>query len=382
METSPLLAVTAGPDLLGTLQRVWGEGAAVLVLPPGLPEAARAETLARLRPTGFLEDGGAVTSLPGEPVADGIAVVLQTSGTTGTPKGVCLSHRALRAAAAASCERLGAEPGDAWLACVPLHHVAGLGILVRSLHLGSTPEVHQAFEPDRVAGSGAEYVSLVPTMLTRLLDGGVDVARFKAILLGGARIPSELLDRAADAGATVVRSYGMTETCGGIAYEGVPLSGVELRIEPDGRIAVAGPSLMDGYRHDGSGIEDGWFVTSDLGRLEDGRLQVLGRTDDVITTGGEKVAPAPLEALLREHPGVSEACVVGVPDERWGERVVAFLVPSGEGTRPSEADIRAHLEPRVSGAHLIPKRVIVLDSLPRNDGGGPDRAALRRRAET
>ncbi|WP_449063100.1 AMP-binding protein [Planomonospora algeriensis] len=352
-------------------------GPAILPLAPDLPGPALRATLEALRPARL--DG--VRQAGGEPVPPEVAVVIATSGTTGAPKGVQLSSAALRASASASLERLGARPGERWLCCLPPSHVSGLQVLVRSLLGGTEPVVHEGFSPEAVLGAGAEHVSLVPTQLRRLLAVSADLSAFRTILLGGAAAPPGLLDEARAAGARVVTTYGMSETCGGCVYDGRPLDGVELRIgggARDGRIRIAGPVLFSGYRLRPdltAAARDGdWFVTSDLGTLEGGRLRVLGRADDVINTGGEKVVAAAVAAAVAEHPAVDDAAVVGRPDPEWGERVVAVVVSPAP---PPLAELRAFVKERLP-AYAAPAELVVLPELPLLANGKPDLAALRR----
>ncbi|MCU1693446.1 MAG: AMP-dependent synthetase and ligase [Frankiales bacterium] len=299
------------------------------------------------------------------PVDDDVAVVVPTSGSTGAPKGVLLTAAALLASAAAALERLGG-PGR-WLLAVPPTRVGGLQVLVRSLVAGLDPVVlppgpFTASSLDGVVG--CRYASLVPTQLGRLPDGALD--GFDAVLLGGAAAPAPLLARF----PPVVTTYGMSETSGGCVYDGVPLPGVE--VEAGARVRLRGPVLAKGYR-DGAPLvdPDGWFTTGDVGTLVDGRLVVHGRADDVINTGGQKVAPAAVEEVLLAHPGVREVAVVGVPDPEWGQRVVAHVV----GTL-SLADARDWVGERLDRAHA-PRELVQHASLPLLTGGKVDRRALQ-----
>ncbi|MGF0115648.1 AMP-binding protein [Promicromonospora sp. Marseille-Q5078] len=339
-----------------------------------------------------IDGGPAVVPLPrttAGPVPPGTALVVRTSGSTGAPREVALTADALRASASATHERLGG-PGR-WVLTLPPTHVAGLQVVVRSV-LAGTPltaaDPAARFTPDGLAdllepaadaaGDDPLYVSLVPTQVHRLLEAARDgaprglaaLARSAAVLLGGAASPPALLGRAADAGVRVVTTYGMSETAGGCVYDGAALRGVRVRVvpadlsEPQGRmgragsdrsrevgvIELGGPTLAEGYlgdedataaafRTDGDGAR--WFRTSDLGRLApDGTLQVLGRADDVVVTGGVNVAPAPVEALVGELLG-GEACVVGVPDPEWGQALVAVVTaPSATSVLTSSSHLR------------------------------------------
>jgi O-succinylbenzoic acid--CoA ligase len=325
---------------------------------------------------------------PAEPVEAGTAVIIATSGSTGEPKGVLLSSDALWASATATHNRLGG-PGH-WLLATPAHYIGGLQVLVRSLLAGTTcavlPPGH--FDGDRFAeaatavrGDGPRYTALVPTQLGRLLDGGgpgLAAARaFDAIIIGAAATSPGLRERAADAGVRIVPAYGMSETASGCVYDGFPLDGVQAKIGPDDRILLSGPVLAHGYRLrpdlTAEAFADGWFRTGDRGRLVDGRLEVLGRLDDVINTGGVKVSAAAVERALGSCPGVRESCVVGLADSEWGQIVAAAIVPEGAG--PAAEDLRAAVRAS-AGAAAVPKRLEFVDALPLRGPGKIDRTAV------
>jgi o-succinylbenzoate---CoA ligase len=332
---------------------------------------------------------------PGEPLdpgeddpADPTAVVVATSGSTGTPKGALLPAGALRASAAATAARLAPGPGtQRWVLALPAHHVAGLQVLLRSVRAGTEPVVlppgpfSAAAFVAATARADADRLltSLVPTQLVRLLDAGEEaraaLARYDAVLVGSAATPGALLERARAAGVRVVTTYGSSETCGGCVYDGVPLDGVVPALEED-RLTLAGPVLARGYRglpgH--PAFSGGRFRTDDTAVLEDGRVRVLGRVDDLVTTGGLKVAPALVEEALAGTPGVGEVVVVGVPDAEWGQRVVAAVVPAG--TAPTLAELRERVGAAVA-RHAAPRQLLLLDELPLRGPGKPDRAALR-----
>lgn len=362
-----------GPRLFEAIARALsGVGPAVL---PLSPEHA-AEALAALRPT-EVETVDGVSRADGEGVPGEVAVVVATSGSTGRPKGVRLSADALRASAAASLSRLSAAPGERWLCCLPPSHVSGLQVLVRSLLTGTEPIIHERFDPYAVLASGAAHVSLVPTQLHRLVELGADLSVFRTILLGGAAAPAGLLDRARELGARVVTTYGMSETSGGCVYDGVPLDGVKVEIGPDGLIRLAGPTLFSGYQGGPAApFEGDWFVTSDLGEFADGRLRVLGRADDVINTGGEKVVAARVAAVLAEHPEVAEVAVVGRSDPEWGEAVVAVVVPRSAAGPPTLAQLRAYAKERLP-AYAAPRALRLLPRLPLLPTGKTDLEMLR-----
>ncbi|HEX2300790.1 MAG TPA: AMP-binding protein, partial [Pseudonocardiaceae bacterium] len=237
-----------------------------------------------------------------------------------------------------------------------------------------------------LAGEGRCYTALVPTQLARLLDTDPDsLTGFDAVLLGGSAPPPELLRRAHAAGVRVVTTYGMTETAGGCVYDGWPLDGMQVRVDgPEagpGRVELAGPMLATGYldapEDTAAAFRDGWFRTADLGCLDgQGRLQVLGRADDVVVTGGLNVAPAEVEAVLTGMPGVAAACVVGLPDPKWGERVTAVVVPVDPGRPPDPGALRAAARRLLTGAQT-PKEIVLFDALPLRGVGKPDRSAVR-----
>jgi o-succinylbenzoate---CoA ligase len=299
-------------------------------------------------------EDGTVPRTGGRPVDDGDALVVTTSGTTGTPKAVVLTHRAVAASATATSRRLGVEPsGDRWLACLPLAHVGGLSVVTRAVLTGTPLTVHPGFDAAAAMASGATLVSLVPTALAR-----VDPGRFRTIVLGGASPPEVLAPN-------VVTTYGLTETGSGVVYDGRHLDGVEVRIAAGGEVHLRGPMLLRAYR-DGTDPKDadGWLATGDLGRFEDGRLVVHGRRDDLIITGGENVWPEPVERVLAEAPGVAAVAVAGAPDAEWGQRVVAYVVAADVSRPPTLADLRARIK-AVLPAWCAPRQLVLVDTLPR-----------------
>lgn len=307
-------------------------------------------------------------------------LVVRTSGSTGTPKDVLLSHAAMTASATATHERLGG-PGQ-WLLALPPTGVAGLQVLFRSILAGTSAVVadeHLSLAAAIEAMDGERrYASLVPTQLYRLVEAG-DVGvltGLDALLVGGAAVSPRLVDHVRDAGVNVVRTYGMSETCGGCVYDGEPLDGVRVDVGEDGRVRLSGAVLMDGYADADATAEvlrDGWFDTRDLGELtHDGRLRVLGRLDDVVVSGGVNVPLPAVAAVLRDLDGVDELELVGVPDAEWGEKVVACLV--GDVRLPAMRDaVEAAGLPRT----WAPRSVLRLDAVPLLPGGKIDRMRLR-----
>ena len=360
-----------------------GSGDALLPLPP---DAAGARALDALEPDTLLRAGE-------DDDDDPTALVLATSGSTGTPKGGLLQASALTASATATQSRLGG-PGT-WLLALAPHHVAGVQVLVRSGLAGTVPEALDltgGFSTDafvrgtqalRGRTEGRRYTALVPTQLLRLLDAGpaavAAVASYDAVLVGAAATPPSLLARAHDAGVRAVTTYGMSETCGGCVYDGTPLDGVAVDLE-DGQVLLGGPMVARGYRlRPGADafVERGgrrWFRTDDLGEVVDGRLRVTGRADDVIVTGGLKVSPGAVEAVVAGLAGVGECVVVGVPDAEWGQVVVAVVVPSG-AEPPALQRVREAVTAEL-GPVAAPRRLVVVDRLPLRGPGKPDRTAI------
>ncbi|MGZ4497319.1 MAG: AMP-binding protein [Nocardioides sp.] len=307
-------------------------------------------------------------------------LVVETSGSTGRPKRVVLSRRAVLASVSATERRLDAT--GRWLLTLPASYVAGLQVVCRSLVAGQEPvllEEHGSFAEAAARVGGGGFVSLVPTQLHRMLATDEDTAAlrsFHTVLLGGGTVDAALRARAAEAGVRVVATYGSSETAGGCVYDGYALDGVAVAVAPDGRIRISGPTLFDGYEGDpaltADTLVDGWFLTSDAGRLdEDGRLQVFGRLDDVVVSGGVNVPTPAVAARLREHPAVRAAEVLGLPDEEWGHRVVAFVV--GEVGLDEARDWVAEAHPR----SWAPREVVALDELPLLGNGKVDRMRLR-----
>jgi o-succinylbenzoate---CoA ligase len=402
---SPVPAPT-GPQALGLLPALRaalsGSGESLLLYSPSEPPSPFAQgnsvspgSPMRLSPVDEFDDD------PDDPTA----VLLRTSGSTGPPKEVMLTASALFTSASATHDRLGG-PGH-WLLALPVHHVAGVQVLVRSLLTGRPPHVmdlsagfrvHDFTQAVAAMRGPRRYTALVPTQLHRILDGGpdaVDALRaLDAVLVGGAATPPRLLERAREVGAHVVTTYGMTETCSGCVYDGVPLDGVTVETETEdgvtapagtrspgtGRIRLGGPTLARGYRTgpdeafhtDPSGRR--WVRTDDLGTWDGAALVVRGRLDDVIVTGGLKVAPSAVESALADLPGVEQVVVCGVPDPQWGHRVVAVLVPSGPEP-PGLERVRTHVA-SLLGRHAAPRQVIARETLPLLPSGKPDRIRI------
>ncbi|PID54614.1 MAG: AMP-dependent synthetase [Micrococcales bacterium] len=367
----------------------------VLRFDPATLSAADACALAEKALTGtgpaLVPDGPAVSSV--HSVTSTVALLLPTSGSTGTPKLVELSAGALLASATATTSYLGGA-GD-WLLALPLTHIAGWQVVIRAVSTGASLHMLPADRPftadaftETVRRRPPRYLSLVPTQLKRLLqqrDSTAALAQCDAVLIGGAAVDSRLTQRAQRAGIRVVRTYGMTETCGGCVYDGVPLPGTHLSVEQaTSRVWLSGPMLARGYLGDPERTaatfvtRDGqrWVRTGDAGHIgPDGALHIDGRLDNVIVTGAEKVHPGAVERVLRPHLG--HVAVVGLPDEQWGQRVVALVTgrPRQSDIEDGTAAVRAQLGPAA-----VPKQVLMVDELPVTALGKPDRVATARMA--
>jgi O-succinylbenzoic acid--CoA ligase len=366
-----------GPDWAGLLADAWAAGAAVAPVDHRLPAGwvKRLRTVAR--PTAILEDGAVRRLRSGAPAGQDVRLVMATSGTTDRPKLVEHTARGLEAALRTGSDRVGATAAHPWVACLPVAHMGGMLVVARAALWGWPAEVHEAFDAERVAGAvsrGARFISVVPTMLVRLLAAGVDLSRFEAILVGGSSFEPALRHRAEDAGAAVVHTYGLTESCGGAVYGGAALDGVDLRIDPrTSEIMLRAPQVMRGYRLDeratAAAIDpEGWLHTGDAGRLTGERLAVDGRMDVVIVTGGEKVWPSHVEAALRADPAVADVLVVGRSDEEWGERVEAIVVPADPAAPPTLDAVRSRARARLP-AFALPRSIVIAKVLERTPSG-------------
>ncbi len=374
------LDLPGGAGFVDALRAIWDTGDAAAPLDPRLPAEARARVLTALRPSRIVASDGEIHSLAdGLPVEEGDALVVATSGSSGQPKGVVLTHDAISSSARATTERLGVDRDrHTWLACLPLAHIGGLSVVSRALLTATPLMVLPGFVAETVEELGRSgrvtHVSLVATALGRL-----DPSVFTTVLLGGSQPPEELPPNA-------VVTYGMTETGSGVIYDGIPLDDVEVAIAhfddhtAEGEILIRAPMLMRSYRDGETGRVMGpdgsttWFGSGDGGYLnDDGKLVVSGRLAEVITTGGEKVWPDAVELVLLSHPGVAEAGVWRRSDPEWGERVVAWVVP--RAVRPDPEDLK-ELVASVVAPWAAPKEIVFTDALPRTPSGKLKRGDL------
>lgn len=387
-ETHLVATVLPSSALAPVAVAAWASGEAIMPLDPATPAAEIERLLHLLRPTHLLDPSGRHRRHGGVPVPAGTAAVVATSGTTGAPKGVVLTRAGLVAMAHGYSARLEAGDGDRWLACVPLHHVAGLAILGRAWVTDLPHVVHDGFDLARVAASptveGTTIVSLVPTMLLRLLDTGAPLREYRRVIVGGAPCPPDLRARALSEGVALVETYGLSETWGGCVLDGTPIPGCDVRTSEDGEILVRGSMVMRGYRFAPeltAGVleAEGWLRTGDVGSIAHGVVTITDRSRDIVISGGVNISPTEVEGVLARHPGVSDIGVAGSPDPEWGERVVAYVVPADRACPPTLDALRAFARDHLVTAKL-PREIVVVDRIPRTSSGKPRRRLLCRTA--
>ena len=379
-----------GPAWLDVLWDLWIDGVSFLPLDRRLSERERRAVLELARPASIISEGDEVLFADPAPIdPEQVAIVVATSGTAGAPKLVELSRDAVSAAVGLSFGALGRsvgrvalDPSEPWVACLTPAHVGGLLVLLRGLIFASPVTVLEGFDAATLTGQApvGAHVALVPAMLRRLVEIDADLSALGVLLVGGGAIAPELGALAARLGGRVVTTYGLTETCGGIAYDGRLFEDTQARLT-DGQIELHGPTLMEGYRHDPAATAaaftlDGWLRTGDAGVIgDDGLLTVHGRMDDAIRTGAETVWPQEVERALRDHPKVADVAVAGRPDPEWGERVVAFVVAAHGEDPPTLEELRAHTSERIA-RFKAPKDLVLLPELPRTASGKLRRDAL------
>lgn len=391
--TTAAVTMQPGREQVVLLHALMKLGAVVIPLSNRLSPEERAAVLAAEQPEVDLSDDAvqlpqteADLPLLGEHDLADVHCRVLTSGSTGTPRGVALTYGNHLFSAVGSAFNIGVDPEDRWLCCVPLSHVSGLSIVMRSVIYGTTAVLHDGFDTDRVAAAladdGITVVSLVTTMLNRLLEAEADLSGPRVILVGGGPVPSETLEEALGRGATVVQTYGLTEACSQVTTltpadarrkvgsAGRPLLTTHLRIR-EGEILVQGPTVAPA-----SADADGWLHTGDLGRIDDeGFLYVTDRMDDLIVSGGENIVPAEVEAVLLRHPEVVDAAVVGREDPEWQQAVTAIVVLEGDAQAGAD-DLRRHCAESLA-PFKVPKRIETASALPRTPSGKLLRRALR-----
>lgn len=359
------LDLPGGPTFVDALRRAWDDGDAILPIDQRLPTAAKERLVQTMAPHIIIDSRGPHRLERPRPMEEGDALVVATSGSTGEPKGVVLTHFAVAASARASSKALDVDSDDHWLACLPVAHIGGLSVITRALITNVPVTVLPAFDADQVAAlsHSCTLTALVGTALRR-----IDPRLFRLILLGGGRPP-------ADRPPNTVATYGLTETGSGIVYDGFPLDGVELKITADGEILIKGPMLMRAYRDGSTTVDsDGWLHTDDLGSIDpDGRLRVEGRRGDVIVSGGHKVWPDAVETALTGEFPVHDFCIVGLPDDEWGERVVLVTTDPDIDLDTIRGRVKESLP-----AYCAPRDVRVVERIDRTALGKVRRTELRR----
>jgi len=323
-------------------------------------------------------DGAALTfgSSQYKSVSSEISIVMQTSGSTGTSKEVALSSRALVASAQASNKFIGAKHGQRWSLLLPLNHIAGINVLIRSIELGTDP-----LDLRNVKGNypDADFTSIVPTQLFRAINGDSKLLKHlqtaKAVLVGGGKLSEQLRNQAQSAGIKVIESYGMTETTGGCIYDGTPLENVTFELGVDNRIKIAGITLASGYLGQEilwtESFDGMWFTTSDTGKVVEGKLHVIDRVDDIIISGGENVSLVAIEAAIKSVMPELDVAAFALQDLEWGNAIHLAVV----GKNVSEEEIRELLH-RSLGNSAKPKKFHYLDRIPLTSLGKVDRKAL------
>jgi O-succinylbenzoic acid--CoA ligase len=372
-----------GPEWIGLVTRLWQDEIPFLPLDHRLTEGERRAIVDRARPHFVRDTGGETLLADAAPVAPGVAIVISTSGTAGEPKLVELHRVAVVVAVSRSAKRLGASLEAPWVCPLTPAHIGGLLVLLRAAILGAPVTMHGSFDPERLVreGEGAAYVSVVPPMVRRLVAADLSLQGL-TLLVGGDAIDADTAAAARARGARLVTTYGLTETCGGFTYDGVPLDGTQVRLDVNGAIEVSGSTVMEDYRLDPAATgaaftTDGWLRTGDLGEIDDeGRVSVHGRADHVIRTGAEKVWPEEVERTLAGHPKVVDVAVAGRPDPEWGSRVVAFVVPAVIDDPPSLDELRAYGTERLARFKL-PRELSLVAEIPRTGTGKVRRHALR-----
>jgi O-succinylbenzoic acid--CoA ligase len=385
MATDELVVIDRppGPAWVELVTRCWVEGVPFLPLDGRHTERERRAIVERARPHLVMDPGGETLLGDAASVTPGIAVVVPTSGAGGEPKLVELHRIAVAVAVRTSATRLGATPGSPWVCPLTPAHIGGLLVLLRAAILGSPVTVHEGFDPERLVrdGEGAVFASVVPAMVRRLVDSSLGLHGL-TLLVGGDGLDPETAGAARARAPRLVTTYGLTETCGGFVYDGVPLDGMAVRLDPEGLIEVSGPMLMEGYRLDPGATgaaftTDGWLRTGDLGEIDgEGRLQVRGRADHLIRSGAEKVWPEEVERVLARHPKVADVAVAGRPDPEWGTHVCAFVVPATIDDPPSLEELRAFGAERLV-RYKLPREIQLVPAIPRTATGKVRRAALR-----
>ncbi len=364
------LDMPASDHFVDAIKSIWNDGDGFVPIDQRLPHKAKRSLIGSLKPSRVIDWSGAVTKLDESiPLEDDQCLAMATSGTTGTPKIVMFTMDQLEASARATSGYIGVGASDKWLCCIPVAHIGGLSVILRSLLVGNPVEVHNSFDAGEVtdaARRGATLVSLVPTALAE-----IDPAIFRRIVLGGSKPPSLVPEN-------VMVTYGLTESGSGVVYDGSPLPGLEIEISSRNEIMLKGPMLATRFRN-GVSIQDehGWFHTKDAGRFNNNKLEVFGRMDEVINTGGENVFPAEIESILAVHPKVRQVAVIPLPDSRWGEAVTAVIIPNPDLDPPKLEEIREAIK-SVLPPYCAPTRLHIVDEMPTTNLGKIQKHLLKK----
>jgi O-succinylbenzoic acid--CoA ligase len=375
-------ALPPGFDWLEILAAHDRSGASFLPIDVRLSDREQRRIIERARPSVLVTTEDEVVLADAAPADPERAwAVIPTSGTSGEPRLAELPRSAVGAAVAGSLDMLNASAFDPWVACLTPAHIGGLLVYLRGVLTGSPVTVLERFEPGALLALAPSraHVSLVPTMLERLVRGGADLGGLGELLIGGARLDPGLRDAAVRAGGLIVNTYGSTETCGGVVYDGRPFEGTFVRIaseRPDrpGGVELSGLTVMQGYRFDPQATAeaftaDGWLRTGDIGTLgPEGHLRIAGRADEAIRTGAETVWPLEVEQVLARHPAVADVAVAGRPDPEWGEHVVAWVVPVDPTSPPALDELREFCRDDLA-RHKAARELRILQQIPRTPNG-------------
>lgn len=345
----------ASQETVEIIKSIWEEGNGFAPIDQRLPIPAKTRLIEALKPSRIISSSTIAQRLDGgEPLKDDQCLAMATSGTTGNPKIVVYNMAQIEASAKATSDFIKVETNDKWLCCLPISHIGGLSVILRSLIMGNSVEVQSSFDPANVTNAskrGATLVSLVPSALSR-----IDPYLFRKIVLGGSKPPDTLP-------ANTMSTYGLTETGSGVVYNGWAITGLQIEIASDDEILLKGPMIATHYR-DGKPIadSDGWLHTKDAGRLINGKLEVFGRLDERINTGGEKVFPSTVESILLTHPKISEVAVLATPDRVWGEAVTAVIKAHSDEI-PTLAEVREFVKATLP-SYYAPTRLVIVESMP------------------
>lgn len=368
------LDMPASNEIVSIIKSVWEDGDAFIPIDQRLPQSAKRKLLEEVQPSQVLDSQWTRIKLAnGRPVEDGQCLAMATSGTTGTPKVVMYDMRHIEASARTTSTFIGVNKNDRWLCCLPIAHIGGLSVILRSIITELEVEVHNGFNAEQVvnaASRGSTLVSLVPATLMQ-----INPSMFRKIILGGSKPPLVMPDNA-------FSTYGLTETGSGVVYNHVPLPGLEIKISDKQQVLLRGPMIAKTYRN-GSAICDdhGWLHTNDAGEFSNGKLQIFGRLDEVINSGGEKVFPALVESVLSSNAKIAKMAILGTPDPKWGEAVTAVIVPKSNSLVPTLEELRTQVKEHLP-SYAAPTKIILVQDLPMTSLGKIQKQVLLRQLKS